>query len=192
LLVTIASDLQALYFAPLSTSFKITSTDFLELIHACKKLEVRCVCVCTCTCTCTSTITLSLMSSCAYAPADAVEVLDLGNYHFEMDPLLLDVSKFCENLTTLLLDGIGMTDYGYSSLLTPHSSLFFVFPLCGRLKPSSYLCLLLYWYLYLYLCLACTSPILLPPAPVLCVTLPQATKCGTALLAADGLTLPLR
>jgi hypothetical protein len=58
------------------------------------------------------------MSSCAYAPADAVEVLDLGNYHFEMDPLLLDVSKFCENLTTLLLDGIGMTDYGYSSLLT--------------------------------------------------------------------------
>ena len=69
--VKISSNLQSLYFSPLSTSFKITSSDFLNLVNHCSKLEV----------------------------------LDLSNYHFEMDTILLEVSKFCVNIKTLILDG---------------------------------------------------------------------------------------
>lgn len=41
-----------------------------------------------------------------------LKVLDLSNYHFEMDAILLEVSKSCPKLDTLLLDGVGMTDFG--------------------------------------------------------------------------------
>ena len=72
-LTKVCSDLQALHFSPLSTSFRITSADFIGLIQNCGNLTT----------------------------------LDLSNYHFEMDAILLEVSKTCSNLTTLLLDGIG-------------------------------------------------------------------------------------
>jgi len=87
--VKIASDLQALNFSPLSTSFKITSADFLELIHSCKNLSI----------------------------------LDLSNYHFEMDTILIEVSRYCVQLHTLLLDGIGMTDYGLQNVVQNCSKL---------------------------------------------------------------------
>jgi len=82
-LTKVCSDLQALNFAPLATSFKITPGDFLTLIHNCKNLLV----------------------------------LDLSNYHFEMDTILIEVSRCCTQLTTLLLDGIGMTDYGLQNVV---------------------------------------------------------------------------
>jgi F-box/leucine-rich repeat protein 2/20 len=74
---------QALNFSPLSTSFKITSADFITLIQNCANLTT----------------------------------LDLSNYHFEMDTILLEVSKNCHKLTTLLLDGIGMTDFGLGNVV---------------------------------------------------------------------------
>lgn len=44
--------------------------------------------------------------------------LDLRNYHFEMDSVLKQASKTCTKLTTLLLDGSGMTDSGLQCVLT--------------------------------------------------------------------------
>eukprot|EP01094_Clydonella_sp_ATCC50884_P003363 TRINITY_DN1259_c3_g1_i1.p1 TRINITY_DN1259_c3_g1~~TRINITY_DN1259_c3_g1_i1.p1 ORF type:complete len:661 (+),score=301.47 TRINITY_DN1259_c3_g1_i1:158-1984(+) len=82
-LVKVCSELQTLNFAPLATSFKISPSDFLTLIHNCKNLLV----------------------------------LDLSNYHFEMDTVLIEVSRCCPQLTTLLLDGIGMTDYGLQNVV---------------------------------------------------------------------------
>lgn len=38
--------------------------------------------------------------------------LNLSSSYFEMDTILLEISKSCPKLCTLLLDGIGMTDYG--------------------------------------------------------------------------------
>eukprot|EP01090_Pellita_catalonica_P000509 TRINITY_DN10350_c0_g1_i1.p1 TRINITY_DN10350_c0_g1~~TRINITY_DN10350_c0_g1_i1.p1 ORF type:complete len:619 (-),score=76.36 TRINITY_DN10350_c0_g1_i1:42-1751(-) len=46
-----------------------------------------------------------------------LETMDLSNYHFDLDPVLLKVARCCPNLTTLLLDGIGMTDYGLQSVV---------------------------------------------------------------------------
>eukprot|EP01104_Vermistella_antarctica_P015649 TRINITY_DN5186_c1_g2_i1.p1 TRINITY_DN5186_c1_g2~~TRINITY_DN5186_c1_g2_i1.p1 ORF type:complete len:848 (-),score=214.51 TRINITY_DN5186_c1_g2_i1:44-2587(-) len=82
-LCKISTDLKALNFSPLSTSFKITSSDFLGLIHNCRDLVT----------------------------------LDLSNYYFEMDTILIEVSRCCSALQTLLLDGIGMTDYGLQNVV---------------------------------------------------------------------------
>lgn len=82
-LAKVCSDLQSLNFSPLSTSFKITSGDFIQLIQCCANLTT----------------------------------LDLSNYHFEMDAILLEVSKTCKGLSSLLLDGIGMTDYGLQNVV---------------------------------------------------------------------------
>eukprot|EP01096_Ripella_sp_DP13-Kostka_P018283 TRINITY_DN9848_c0_g1_i1.p1 TRINITY_DN9848_c0_g1~~TRINITY_DN9848_c0_g1_i1.p1 ORF type:complete len:827 (+),score=356.27 TRINITY_DN9848_c0_g1_i1:189-2669(+) len=82
-LAKMASCLQALYFSPLATGFKITASEFSTLIHNCTNLLV----------------------------------LDLSNYHFEMDTILIEVSRSCTQLTTLLLDGIGMTDYGLQNVV---------------------------------------------------------------------------
>ncbi|KAL6046385.1 Tau-tubulin kinase Asator [Balamuthia mandrillaris] len=43
--------------------------------------------------------------------------LDLSNYQFEMDTILLEVARTCSNLNTLLLDGIGMTDSGLQNVV---------------------------------------------------------------------------
>lgn len=88
-LTKICSDLQALHFSPLSTSFKITGADFLVLIHNCKNLLV----------------------------------LDLSNYHFEMDTILIEVSRCCTQLHTLLLDGIGISNYGLQNVVQSCSRL---------------------------------------------------------------------
>lgn len=88
-LTKICSDLQALHFSPLSTSFKITGVDFLDLIRNCKNLLV----------------------------------LDLSNYHFEMDTILIEVSRCCTQLHTLLLDGIGISNYGLQNVVQSCSRL---------------------------------------------------------------------
>lgn len=59
LLLQVCSDLQSLNFSPLSTSFKISSGDFIQLIQCCANLTT----------------------------------LDLSNYHFEMDAILLEVCR---------------------------------------------------------------------------------------------------
>ncbi|KAL6054012.1 Tau-tubulin kinase Asator like protein [Balamuthia mandrillaris] len=43
--------------------------------------------------------------------------LELSTYRFEMDTVLVEVSKSCPKLTCLLLDGTGMTDYGLQSVI---------------------------------------------------------------------------
>ena len=82
-LVKVSSELQSLNFSPLSTSFKITGSDFLNLVHNCKNLLV----------------------------------LNLSSYSFEMDTVLIEVSRCCTQLTTLLLEGLGMTDYGLQNVV---------------------------------------------------------------------------
>jgi len=46
-----------------------------------------------------------------------LSVLELSNYQFEMDTILIELSRNCKNLSTLLLDGLGMTDYGLQSVV---------------------------------------------------------------------------
>ncbi len=49
--------------------------------------------------------------------------LDLSNYSFETDAVLVEVARCCGSLQTLLLDGIGMTDYGLRAVLQSCSRL---------------------------------------------------------------------
>lgn len=49
--------------------------------------------------------------------------MDLSSYHFEMDRVLVDVSRICTGLTTLLLDGVGITDYGLQNVVQKCSKL---------------------------------------------------------------------
>jgi serine/threonine protein kinase len=44
-------------------------------------------------------------------------VLELANYIIEMDAILIEVSRSCTQLTHLILDGIGMTDYGLQNVV---------------------------------------------------------------------------
>lgn len=55
----------------------------------------------------TSTDFISLVQNCIN-----LQVFDLCNYHFEMDTILIEVSRSCTQLNSLVLEGIGMTDFG--------------------------------------------------------------------------------
>jgi hypothetical protein len=44
-------------------------------------------------------------------------VFELSNYLVEMDTILIEVARYCTQVTQLLLDGIGMTDYGLQNVV---------------------------------------------------------------------------
>jgi hypothetical protein len=59
----------------------------------------------------TSTDFITLIQGCTNLVS-----LNLSTSQFEMDTILLEISKNCPKLNTLLLDGVGMTDYGLQNV----------------------------------------------------------------------------
>eukprot|EP01087_Luapelamoeba_hula_P019133 TRINITY_DN6297_c0_g1_i3.p1 TRINITY_DN6297_c0_g1~~TRINITY_DN6297_c0_g1_i3.p1 ORF type:complete len:863 (+),score=103.72 TRINITY_DN6297_c0_g1_i3:290-2878(+) len=59
----------------------------------------------------TSSDFIGLVQSCTNLTS-----INLSTSHFEMDTILLEISKSCPKLSTLLLDGIGMTDFGLQNV----------------------------------------------------------------------------
>lgn len=52
-----------------------------------------------------------------------LQVLELENRNFEMDTILVEVSRCCSQLTTLRIDGVGISDYGLQNIIQNCSKL---------------------------------------------------------------------